>query len=84
MEGREDRGMETAVSISTPPVSVLEDRLAFKPLDLTSELIFPPLEPLAPSQTNLRTDTTMGIDHLTLDLNYCHLRQSPQFVGNDH
>ena len=49
MEGREDRGMETAVSISTPLVSVLEDRLAFKPLDLTSELIFPPLEPLAPS-----------------------------------
>ena len=40
MEGREDKGMETTMSISTALVPALEDRLASKPLDLTSELIF--------------------------------------------
>ena len=40
MKGREDEGTEIAVSISTLPVPALEDELASKSLDLTSELIF--------------------------------------------
>ena len=39
-EGREDEGIESIVSVSTPPVPALEDRLASKSLDLTSEPIF--------------------------------------------
>ena len=39
IEGQEGKGMEMGVSISTPPVLVLEGRLASKSLDLTSELI---------------------------------------------
>ena len=39
-EGREDEGIESIVSVSTPPVPALEDSLASKSLDLTSEPIF--------------------------------------------
>ena len=73
MEGREDKGTEMAVSISTPPVPVLEDRLASKPLDLTLKLMFALFRTPCIDSNQLGIDIAMGIDHPILDLGHYHL-----------